>query len=124
MTVHITCSNCGVWFYAKNEDEEYCSNCKSKSKKPILFSYPTNGGTELAQKIFQVVVENRKRGITAHSINKELERKHGLKGKGFTEVVSVLDRSGYLVYMEDNKIFPYKNMHTGKVYEDEYFGNK
>lgn len=120
MRIQITCSNCGVWFYTNNEDEECCQSCKKSGRKPVLFSYPKDGGTELAQRMFEVVVENKdKGGVSTNTINKELARKHGLNRKGFNEVVSVLDRSGYLVYMEGNRIFPYKNMHTGKVYEDE-----
>lgn len=121
MKVHITCSNCGVWFYSKNEDEEYCSECKRiRINRASMFSYPKDGGSDLAQKMFEIVLEHKdKGGITALGINKKLVSKYGLSRKANYEVISVLDRSGYLVYMDGTRMFPYKNMHTGKVYENE-----
>lgn len=121
MRIHITCNNCGVWFYAKNEDEEYCSECKRiRNNRASTFSYPKDGGSELANKMFEIVIEYKdKGGITAVDINRKLIKEYGIKRKGNYEVVSVLDRSGFLIYVEGNRLFPYKNMHTGKVYENE-----
>lgn len=121
MKVYITCSNCGIWFYSKNEDEEYCAECKRiRNNRASVFTYPKDGGSELSKRMFEIVIEHSsKGGATPSLIKKELKKRYGINRKGNNEVVSTLDRSGYLVYTEGIKIFPYKDMHTGKVYENE-----
>lgn len=120
MAIECVCEECDEIFVS-SEYRELCPRCKKKTykKKPVFMSY-NKEGNELAECLFDIVIEkSNKGGTTGHHLSKELKNRFGIKRNLSGSAVSVMDRAGYLVFIDDGKIYPYKNMHTGEEYEIE-----
>jgi hypothetical protein len=113
----ISCDCCGRWFWAQDENQLYCSACKTTRPPLRRWEVQTKTGDDIGKKIFDIVVAKRKHGVTVYDILKQLREKYGISKSGVTNILSSLDRTGYLIYMDNNKLFPYKDTHTGVVYE-------
>ena len=113
----ISCDCCGRWFWTDNLDAEYCPECKVMRVPARRWEVQNKTGEDIGKKIFDIVVAKRKHGVTVYDIMKQLRDRYGIVKSGTTNILSSLDRTGYLVYTDNNKIFPYKDIHTGVVYE-------
>lgn len=113
----ISCDCCGRWFWAQDENQLFCPECKTTRASLRRWNAPVKGGDDTGKKIFDIIVAKRKQGVTTYDILKQLREKYGIKRNGVTNILSSLDRAGYLVYMDNNKLFPYKDTHTGVIYE-------
>ncbi len=80
-----------------------------------------NRTDDLVEKIFEIIKSEAKRGgISPFIIGKELKRKYKIELKsGFSNIVSMCERRGYLLYLDGTKLLPYKNINTGERFDDE-----
>lgn len=112
----VSCDGCGRWFWTDNLDAEYCSECVPKKVHRSWETYTKTGG-DLGKKIFDIVVSHREKGVGIYDVLKQLKESYGLDIHGTSNILSSLDRTGYLVYLDNHKLFPYKDIHTGVEYE-------
>lgn len=120
MGIECVCEECDEIFVS-SEYRELCPRCRKKTykKKPVFMSY-NKDGNELAECLFDIVIEKAcKGGTTGHYLTKELKNRHGIRKNVSSNAVSMMDRAGYLVFLDNGRIYPYKNMHTGEEYEIE-----
>jgi hypothetical protein len=117
MGIKCVCEECDDIFVS-SEYQDICPRCRNrKIKKSKQCPEKGNG---IAKYVFEIVVERRNLGgTTGKDLAKELRDRYGIKRNISGNAVSMLERAGYLVYLEGKKIYPYKNMHTGEIYEIE-----
>lgn len=113
----VSCDCCGRWFWTNDLNAEFCPECKPRRQMYRKWETCTKTGENLGKKIFDIIVAKRSQGVTVYDILKQLREKYGINREGTSNILSSLDRTGYLVYLDNNKLFPYKDMHTGVTYE-------
>ena len=73
-----------------------------------------------ARLLFQIIVENNKKGVKAREVLKEYSRKRNLKIRTLgTNILTTLESNGFFCYTDQGRLFAYKDMNTGKVYSKE-----
>ena len=69
-----------------------------------------------ARQVFEIIVHHKSNGISQTEIRKLMDRKGWKMQSKYPDYLSLLEHAGYLIWMENGKVYPFKDCHTGEEF--------
>ena len=69
-----------------------------------------------ARQVFEIIVNHRREGISQIEIKRMMEKRGWKTQTKYPDYLSLLEHAGYLIWMENGKVYPFKNCHTGEEF--------